>query len=393
LGLPRLVECTFRAARTLSVRGGTALDQIRTEVQKHFNPKEKYANATLRRSAVFAAFTTYRMHTEQRAKRTSRAEKEGYLFRAGTDSPFVQIPPVILRWWLDLFANDTDVDTKAVLKAVSEIVSFSDLRSGDQHGKPWEKQLAHLWRILTVVDRMWRVDQKEQLPRTLLGQLGQGSELARDVRSSVHPRAYPDKTASFNYLLEEVDSDQLMTHFVQIDKKPGKPVADVPRVLTCGVTYFPGDENNPGFDFAVADKIVDHQGTSQDVLLTLVEAKFSSPISSTKLTKKVIIEKFGLMLRDRPHVQKAFIQQRLCYVIGGLREPQKQVMKKKAMVIKQIAKQLPDFEGLPVSMTERRKLVWSSLVVLTRQHVEALLTPSLAGLPPFASIGKDGPRA
>lgn len=97
-----------------------------------------------------------------------------------------------------------------------------------------------------------------------------------------------------------------------------------------------------------------------------------------------ISRKFNLMLQGRPRVQKAFLEARLCYVIGGLRNLHvKQVVENRSGLISEIAKNISPFPGLPRSQVAKRHLVGCCLVILAPEHLRCLLTPTLASLPPF----------
>ena len=357
LGLPRLLECVFKVARFEELEDGTTTNEVRRAVERPFNPQGKYENEQWRCAAVFAAFSTYQHHTEHRRALIKKAEDKGYLFFRGSSnsSEHVLIPPVILRWWRQDFPR-VDDDTDALLRAASQFVSLSN--TGQRDGKPWEKQLVHLWRILTITDRMWRAEQKGQLPRTILGQLGLKSKLCNIVRTSVYPGAFSDNTAVFNYRLKEVDSYKLMKDFKMV-KRVGGHVADVPGDMKAGETYFPLDDNNTGFDFAVADKIVGRR--AKGLLITFVEAKFSSPNSSAKLRAEDIVNKFLLALEGRPIVKRAFAERRLCYVIG-VGQPQPGLMENMSAVFNTIAGRIRPFNGLPIAFGAKRALVRGSLL-------------------------------
>jgi hypothetical protein len=296
------------------------------------------------------------------------AEREGYLVDG-------KIPPLLITWW-DYFEVSTSSEASAALvHAANNFVSLSDVRDGASHGKPFERQLAHLWRILTVTDRIWREEQPgDRRPRTVLGMLGKG---CIDVLSSVENLS--DTEAAFNCALAEVESNYLCHEFAHVTKPANIPT-DVPATLQVGMTYFPVDPQNPGFDFAIVDRFA----YSAKTLVTLVEAKFSGENVQSRLSRKEIIDKFVLALQGRPNVQRCFVERRLCYVIGGLRRVQDSVMTNRAELISAIADSLPACKGLPRKQAARRDLVACTLVVLDRPHVKLLLTPTLSSLPPFS---------
>mmetsp|Transcript_71358 Transcript_71358/g.231909 ORF Transcript_71358/g.231909 Transcript_71358/m.231909 type:complete len:708 (-) Transcript_71358:120-2243(-) len=367
LGIPRLVESTMQAAGTVCSLAGWSVDTISGEVSKVFSGARKYPNFSYRRDALFAALTRYRVHCEVRDARTQVAEREGYLFGN-------QIPPILLRWWLASMMPGSADEAAVLLKSANQIISFSDIRDGASHGKPFERQLAHLWRILTVTDTIWRSEQSgERKPRTVLGMLGKGCvDLARTSVAKMS-----DTTASFNRALAHVESDLLCGGFVEL-KKPAVGPTDVPAELEVGTTYFPEDPQNPGFDFAVVDKLADSEG----VLLTVVEAKYSGEGATTKLGNDDIAKTFKNALQERPELQKVFLDGRLCYVIGGMMRVQDSMISDKKGVVSAIAaavvKIMPNNKDMMIGLVER------SLVVLNRAHVQVLLSPTLSRLPPFS---------
>jgi hypothetical protein len=80
---------------------------------------------------------------------------------------------ILLRWWRDLMVQGSADEAAVLLESANHGVSFSDVRVGASHGKPFEKQLAYLWRILMVTDAIWRSEQPgARRPRTILGMLG-----------------------------------------------------------------------------------------------------------------------------------------------------------------------------------------------------------------------------
>ena len=380
LGIPRLLEYIFRVAETLVLEDGTATDVIRHKVQVAFSAKGKYADVGYCSDSIFAAFSTYRGHSPARETRTKLAEREGYLFKAGSD---FQVPPLLLRWWRGFLEQSGDINAMALVRAANNIISQSDIPDGPEHAHRWERQLAHLWRILMITNKMWRAE-NEIRSRTLLGQLGSGSKIHDIVLASVAPDVA--KLAVFNCELEEFTSEESTLDFGTIEQ-PQSGATDLPPNMGYGRIYFPADRSNPGFDFAVADQKKLRNGQEPEDVITLVEAKFSAPGSTTQLTKKDIKEKFNLMLKGRPTVQKAFLEKRLCYVIGGLRNPQVQaVVKDMPGLIDEIANNISSFNESASSFEEKRSLVSRCLVILSREHVLGLLTPSLASLPPFAEV-------
>merc|ERR1712008_365228 len=143
------------------------------------------------------------------------------------------------------------------------------------------------------------------------------------------------------------------------------------------------DPENPGFDFAVVDQLAHSEG----VLLTLLEAKYSGEEVKTRLSIAEIVKKFKLALQGRPAVQRAFVNCRLCYAIGGLRRLEDDVTASCLKdLVHTIADELPAFEGLPDEEADKRDLVACSLVVLNRPLVKVLLTPTLSSLPPFVRL-------
>jgi hypothetical protein len=174
----------------------------------------------------------------------------------------------------------------------------------------------------------------------------------------------------------EVYPGDLCQSFVSLDG-----VADIPVSATPGTTYFPSNPHNPGYDCAMIDTLTSTNGT----LITLVESKFSTELATTKLSGAEIKDKFLGALRDRPEIQNAFLAGRLCYIIGGLRNVQKQVQSQRQDLLTDIASTLQN----QLSLEATDVLVGRALVVLSRDHVGQLLTPTLAELPPFRNFGTE----
>lgn len=376
IGVPRLLETVVLVARDFPDNDESAVDVIREKVTAKFRAKGKYQDEDLRDKAIFAALSCYCKHTLVRQRSSNEAEKEGYLFRVGDEGPAV-IPPLLLRRWQEMTAFSLS-ETYVLVRAASNICSLSDVREGAEHGRPFEKQLAHLFRIIAVVDTIWRQEtlsfHRSHLPRTLLGQLGNKSILA--VGASVARSVLLDPQAAFNKSLIEPNARDLMQAFV-----PLNGVADIPFDAESGTTYLPSNPQNPGYDFAIIDALALEEGN----LITLVESKFSTEFAATKLSWTEIKDKFLGALRDRPEIQKAFLAGRLCYIIGGLRHVQEKVQSQRPQLVEEIASKIRN----ELSMLATPTLVGRALVVLSRDLVGELLTPTLAELPPFRNFGRE----
>ena len=90
-------------------------------------------------------------------------------------------------------------------------------------------------------------------------------------------------------------------------------------------------------------------------VLTLVEAKLSGATSKTLLRQQDAARKVCLMLEERPNVQKAFTQRRLCFIVGGLRQRQPEM--NVTEVVEEIVQKMERFYGWPETLAEQRKLV------------------------------------
>ncbi len=397
LGVPRLLEKVFVAAGSAHIFEGSSCGEIRLEVGHLFDAHEKYRERELRRDALIAAFSgPWRPCSQKRREQTRAAEREGYLFAflLGPSEPNSEehqeqslaveqqglpvhfgIPPLLLRWWWTMADEQGQADeTHALLKAAVEIYALSDEVGAAEHGPRFELQLSHLWRILTITDAVSRRESPERPSRrTIRAMLGGGLHEGAD--DSVAPTSLTVAQAAFNQELGEQDVSRLLENFAKLDKPSHSPTA-VPSDGLPGRMYFPEDKQNPGFDFTVVEPSCG-QGRPVQVL---VEAKFSGEDASTELSQKEIVDKFANAVKGRPFVKECLLQGRLCYVIGGLRNVQAQVLTNRDALIGDIVTRL---ESTGVAGTSLKNLIGQSLVLLTRKHVEVLLTPTLASLPPF----------
>jgi hypothetical protein len=367
LGVPRLLEKVFKVAGEAHIDAHSACDTIRTMVAIHFESGMKYRNRMLRFDALLAALSgPWRPASDARQQKTRAAEREGYLFDG-------KIPPLLLKWWWSMDDECGQADEMhALLQAANGIYILSDEVSGAEHGPRFERQLAHLWRILTITDAVSRRECDEVRPRTIHGILGK-AQLNRSSRA-VSPRA--DDTATFNRVLKDIDAVQLSRPSEELDK-PAASHTDVPADLVHGIPYFPKDKQNPGFDFVVVEPAAGGGGVQ-----VLVEAKFSAEEATTSpLSQAAIVEKYVKAIRGRPTVREHLLAGRLCYLIGGLRKVQEGVMRDIDTVVSAIVDALR--KGDVVQHDGLLQLVRGSLVLLTRGHTEALLTSTLSSLPPF----------
>jgi hypothetical protein len=366
-GVPRLLEKVFLTAGSSRINDDSSCEAIRAEVGRLFETHDKYDNRQLRNDALLAALSgTWRQASDDRLQKTLEAEREGYLFD-GT------IPPLLLMWWSDMRDEPAKSDEMhALLQAAVGIYTLSDDVGGAMHGPRFEKQLAHLWRILTITDAVWRRDEaSESRPRTIHGMLGGGQVAVANNAVACHE---PD--AAFNVELRELRPAVLLERFQELDKPAADPT-DVPATPKLGTPYFPKDQQNPGFDFAIFERTVDG-----GVQLVLVETKFSAQGATTApLSKKDIVDKYVKAIEGRPEVRARLLQGQLCYVIGGLREVQNGAIDDVDGVVEAIVEALQQKDV--VRDPSLQQLVGGSLVLLTRGHTELLLTPTLSSLPPF----------
>jgi len=348
-------------------------------VGTHFQAfSTKYCESAVRSAAIIGALSIAKTCCEQRLASTERAIREGYLFQSA-DGKYI-VPPLLIRWWRSL--QDQHVDEAAVLlQAADEIIALSDDSSPAEHGRKFERQLSHLWRILSVTDSISRreaAQKKERKPRTVLGLLGFGAVQTAALAVSWSQR--PAILASFNLPLREPDLIQLGKKIHMLPKPEGK-VTDAPDDFEAGVMYQPVDDQNPGWDIAFFECLEGGTG----YLLVLLEARFSAETSTTEINQQEIVDKFYKALQGRRNVQDYFCKGLLCYIVGGLRHVQAKVLEDRETLLEAISKQI---QGL-IQHTEKTnliELVSGSLVLLTRQHVQALFTPSLSRLPPFSEL-------
>jgi hypothetical protein len=369
LGVPRVLEKVFLAADSPLITGDSSCEAIRLKVGHLFESHHKYKVRHLRNDALVAALSgPWRPTSEKRQEQTGAAEREGYLFDG-------RIPPLLLFWWSAMPDEQCHADeAHALLKAAIGIYTLSQVVDGAEHGTRFERQLAHLWRILTITDAVSRREGDRHVKRTIHGVLGRG--LLDVAGGAVSVRSLDDAAAAFNLSLNEPDTELLHQPFQELDK-PDKGPTNVQANAAHGIPYFPKDKQNPGFDFAMKEPT----SVAGGHVLVLVEAKFSGVDATTKLSQGDIVDKFVLAVKDRPSVQKCLLESRLCYIIGGLQSMNYNVIEHREKLIDAIVKSLR-FKNVAKHVS-LKTLVGQSLVLLTREHVEALLTPTLASLPPF----------
>ncbi|CAJ1443945.1 unnamed protein product [Effrenium voratum] len=294
-GVPRLIEKVFEVARSPAMNDKSSCDAIRVWVGTKFQQLSKYKNRNHRSAALVSALS-FHAQSQAREDQTRAAEREGYLFDG-------LIPPLLLKWWW-VGPDEQGVldEAHALLKSACEICAMSDVLGGAQHGPNFEKQMASLWKMLTITDSIFRREEGRGQPRSILGMLG-GNRLPAASRMVSRYSA----AAAFDKPLREVATWSLL-------KSKEEFQGDLPVRMELNTCYFPKSPSYSGFDFALLEPYGD-QG-----VLVLVECKFSKELATTKLSTEDIVNKFVLALRNCPNIQGFLAEGRLCFVIGGLRE-------------------------------------------------------------------------
>ena len=350
-GVPRLIEKVFEVARSPAMNDESSLDAIRVWVGTKFEQLSKYRNRRHRNAALVSALS-FHAQSQAREDQTRAAEREGYLFDG-------LIPPLLLKWWwVEPDEQGVLDEAHALLKSACEMRAMSDVVGGSQHGPNFEKQMANLWKMLTITDSIFRSEEGSSQPRSIWGMLG-GAVLPAAGRMVSRYSA----AAAFKKPLREVDTWSSL-------KSKEEFQGDLPVRMELNTCYFPKSASHSGFDFALLEPYGD-QG-----VLVLVECKFSKDLATTKLSTKDIVNKFVLALRNRPNIQRFLAEGRLCFVIGGLRKCTVDVEAAATEIVGKLKKEL--------DISEQH--VHSSLIVLHREHTKALLRPTLSGLPPFAEL-------
>ncbi|CAJ1408814.1 unnamed protein product [Effrenium voratum] len=350
-GVPRLIEKVFEVARSPAMNDKSSCDAIRVWVGTKFQQLSKYKNRNHRSAALVSALS-FHAQSQAREDQTRAAEREGYLFDG-------LIPPLLLKWWW-VGPDEQGVldEAHALLKSACEICAMSDVLGGAQHGPNFEKQMASLWKMLTITDSIFRREEGRGQPRSILGMLG-GNRLPAASRMVSRYSA----AAAFDKPLREVATWSLL-------KSKEEFQGDLPVRMELNTCYFPKSPSYSGFDFALLEPYGD-QG-----VLVLVECKFSKELATTKLSTEDIVNKFVLALRNCPNIQGFLAEGRLCFVIGGLRECTVDVEAAATEIVGKLKKEF--------DISEQQ--VHSSLIVLHREHTKALLRPTLSCLPPFAEL-------
>jgi hypothetical protein len=302
-GLARLVTTVIALARDAK-HTEESVQALRLQIAGKFAGMVKYNNETYREQALLVAFSaqTHDQSVEQRAGARLLA-KEGYLFRY--PGGLWVIPPLLLRWWVHAQdASTVSLAAKVILSSAINILDRSEPTvTAVEHGLLFQRQFSHLWMILAAVGSMKGGDD------TVLGLLGGN----RDWGSAcVHPRGRKDPKAVFN----QPRIRRFPTTVTPLVHEPGV-TTDVPANAEPGQIMEPQDEQNPGFDIAIVDGPI----TGEEPIITLVEIRFAEGQATTRLERPEISRKFVLTLRNRPVLLEAFCDRRVCFVMGGMREP------------------------------------------------------------------------
>ena len=239
----------------------SSLDAIRVWVGTKFEQLSKYRNRRHRNAALVSALS-FHAQSQAREDQTRAAEREGYLFDG-------LIPPLLLKWWWVGPDEQGFLDeAHALLKSACETYAMSDVVGGAQHGPNFEKQMANLWKMLTITDSIFRREEGSGQPRSIWGMLG-GAVLPAASRMVSRYSA----AAAFKKPLREVDTWSSL-------KSKEELQGDLPVRMELNTCYFPKSASYSGFDFALLEPYGD-QG-----VLVLVECKFSKDLATTKLSTK-----------------------------------------------------------------------------------------------------------